>query len=72
MIENRQLLFSVSDDGCGFDPDSVEGVQQGHFGLQGIRERVNLFDGKMSIDSEIGCGTKVSISLASTHPSETT
>lgn len=62
-LDDEQLLFSVSDDGCGFDPDSVQGVHQGHFGLQGIRERVDLFGGKMSIESSIGYGTKISIML---------
>jgi len=63
-LESEHLLFSVSDDGCGFDPGNHPGVLQGHFGLQGIRERVNRFGGRMSIASDIGHGTKVTISLA--------
>jgi signal transduction histidine kinase len=35
----------------------------GHFGLQGIRERINQFGGEMSIKSEIGNGTKVTIAI---------
>lgn len=62
-LEPDQILFSVSDDGYGFDPKNHPGVPQGHFGLQGIRERVNQFDGKMTIKSEIGHGAKVAISL---------
>ena len=62
-LEDERLFFSVADDGCGFDPASCPGVQQGHFGLQGIRERVNRFGGEMSVASEIGKGSKVSISI---------
>jgi signal transduction histidine kinase len=36
-------------------------VAQGHFGLQGVRERVNQFDGKMNIESTPGKGSRISI-----------
>ena len=62
-MEKGSLLFSVQDDGCGFDPNDCPGVMQGHFGLQGIRERVNQFGGELHIDSSIGHGTKVTLSL---------
>lgn len=63
-IDGDKLLFSVSDDGCGFNPEDCPGVQDGHFGLQGIRERVAQFEGEMSIRSTAGEGAKVSISIA--------
>jgi signal transduction histidine kinase len=59
-------------DGCGFNPNSVQGIHQGHFGLQGIRERVDLFGGEMSIDSSIGHGTKVSITLKTAKDGQVT
>ena len=62
-LETDRLLFSVQDDGCGFDPENHPGVQQGHFGLQGIRERVKRFGGTMEIKSELGKGSKVTIAL---------
>ena len=62
-IEDDLLHFSVADDGDGFDPDNCVGVKQGHFGLQGIRERVNHFGGGMSIESALGAGAKVTISM---------
>lgn len=46
---------SVSDDGCGFDPAEVGGKG---FGLTGMRERVELADGELTIDSSIA-GTSV-------------
>lgn len=62
-IEGERILFSVVDDGCGFDPSCAASVRDGHFGLQGIRERINHFGGDMSVESEIGRGSKVSVSL---------
>ena len=62
-VENGKLMFAVSDNGCGFDPSSAPGVEDGHFGLQGIRERVAAFDGEMSVDSAPGRGAKITISI---------
>ncbi len=63
-INGDLLKFSVSDDGSGFDPESAPSIDQGHFGLQGIRERVDTFGGSISIDSSPGRGTRVDVTLA--------
>lgn len=57
------LRFSVSDDGCGFDPATAADSADGHFGLDGIRERLRRHDGKMEIASAPGKGTTVDIRL---------
>ena len=62
-IDEGKLLFSVTDDGCGFDVEQAPGIDECHFGLQGIRERVARFHGEMKIESTPSKGTKVSISL---------
>ena len=62
-IEGDTMMFSVRDDGTGFDPRDAPGVLQGHFGLQGIRERVASFEGLMAIESEAGYGAKVTIRI---------
>ena len=62
-IEESRVLFSVADNGSGFDPDCAPGVAQGHFGLQGIRERVEGFEGDLNVSSATGQGTKVTIAL---------
>jgi signal transduction histidine kinase len=57
------VRFSVADDGAGFDPKSADGPAQGHFGLNGIRERLNKFNGKMEIASAPGKGTKATVTI---------
>ena len=66
-VENERLLFAVTDDGCGFDPGARPDVGQGHFGLQGVRERLERFGGTMNIESRAGRGTRVSASLRLTR-----
>ena len=62
-LENGRLLFSVSDDGCGFDPANHPSVDEGHFGLDGIRDRVSRFDGALEIESVPGRGATIRISM---------
>ena len=64
--ENGHLFFSVQDNGKGFDPLNTPGMEQGHFGLQGISDRVENLNGTFTIDSAIGkgCKAKVELSLA--------
>lgn len=57
------IRFSVQDDGCGFDPVQAGGATSGHFGLQGIRERLKAFDGQLEIESAPGRGTKATVTL---------
>ena len=65
-IEDGHLLLSVRDNGCGFDPDDRPGVEQGHYGLQGISERAEDLDGDMTIESKPGHGTKVTVRIDAT------
>ena len=62
--EGNVLRLSVTDDGEGFDPANHPGVPEGHFGLQGIRERLKAFNGTLSFDCAHGQGTKAVVSLA--------
>lgn len=57
------LSFSVCDNGCGFEPSAAPGPSQGHFGLEGIRERTDRLDGSVKIESEPGKGTRVNVKL---------
>lgn len=62
-IEDGVLRFSVRDNGCGFNPGACPGVLDGHFGIQGIRERVASFEGDVLFESTPGKGTRVSVSI---------
>ena len=57
------VRFSVRDDGIGFSEANLPGPSQGHFGLQGIRERIGNRNGELSIKSAPGQGTKVTVAF---------
>ena len=63
-IENDKLLFSVSDNGSGFDPASAPGFAEGHYGLLGIQERIAGYEGEFKLESAPGAGTKATIILS--------
>jgi len=50
------LIVQVRDDGCGFDVAAVEEnyEQRGSFGLLNMRERAQLIDGHLSLQSRTG------------------
>jgi two-component system, NarL family, sensor histidine kinase DevS len=51
------IVLSISDDGDGFDAEaSTDG-----FGLIGMRERVTLLDGQLSVESSPQSGTSVTV-----------
>ena len=52
----------IKDNGIGFDADQVD-IRNSH-GLLVIRERVYAINGQLSIDSERGKGTTISVSVA--------
>jgi signal transduction histidine kinase len=56
--DEAQLQVQVEDNGQGFDLDEVLG-QSGSNGLSGMRERVMLLGGELTIDSRPGAGTSL-------------
>ena len=56
-----ELKISVTDNGTGFDPQSVS--SNGHYGLMGMRERMEMLGGTLSISSEPAKGTTVEIRI---------
>ncbi len=55
-----QLRIVVRDQGIGFNPKTVE---EGRFGLEGIRERARLLGGRSVIESTPGKGTLIVVDL---------
>jgi len=56
-----QLAVSVRDGGPGFDPPKA--ASEGHLGLAGMRERVELLGGSFQLQSAPGRGTVIRASL---------
>jgi len=56
-----EVELAVSDNGVGFRPEQAESRSFGadHFGLIGMRERIELLEGEFSVDSAPGQGTRV-------------
>jgi signal transduction histidine kinase len=63
--DNGRATLSIRDDGRGFAvPDSLgELARRGHFGLLGIRERVESLQGQMEIISAPGQGCQVQVEI---------
>jgi signal transduction histidine kinase len=56
------VLFKIHDNGKGFDPQSLpKGFQHNHLGLSGIKERVDILDGKMTLIASPQQGTTIEI-----------
>ena len=62
-LEGGMLRCTVSDDGCGFDPDDRPGMAEGHFGLQGIEERIDELGGELDIHGGRGEGARISFRI---------
>jgi len=61
--DGNRLLVSVRDDGCGFDPSNCPNAATGHFGLEGVRTRVERLDGTLRLESEPGKGTAAYVTI---------
>lgn len=63
LVEHRdgRVRAIIEDDGRGFDPSSVG--RDGRLGLYGIRERVELLDGTLTVESSPGQGTSLFVDV---------
>lgn len=59
------IHLAITDNGCGFSVEQVTAKARQHsqFGLVGMKERVDLLQGKIDIESAIGQGTKIKIQV---------
>ncbi|MFK3724814.1 PAS domain S-box protein [Pseudomonas monteilii] len=58
--QDEHLTLTVTDDGAGFDPQCPRPTS---FGLVGMRERVLMLGGELTLDSEPGEGTSLSVTI---------
>ncbi|MGO4538690.1 sensor histidine kinase [Paenibacillus sp. 2TAB19] len=63
--EPHLITIIIHDNGIGFQSDLIDlgASRNSHFGLIGMRERVELIEGRMDIDSNPGQGTKIIIHI---------
>jgi len=59
--------LSIRDDGCGFD---LERTASGHYGLSMMRERAEAIGARLSITSQLGHGTELTIRWAEVRKKE--
>jgi signal transduction histidine kinase len=65
--------LEIEDNGRGFDPKEVENlsnIREGHYGLQGIRERLQTVGGDLKLKSSASSGSLLSITLPKQKPEE--
>lgn len=63
--QGDQIRLSVQDNGHGFDPQATLSSKDplSGYGLQSMRERAEICGGTFTIDSRIGLGTQIRVSL---------
>ena len=59
---NGQLLLKIQDDGRGFDEAQVDEAER--FGLQGMYERAEMIGAQLSVESTVGQGTVVQLTIS--------
>ncbi len=63
-VKAGQLLITVLDTGRGFDASTIAPARTGeHFGLSSVRERMATLGGRFAVESALGQGTTITLSL---------
>jgi signal transduction histidine kinase len=60
---DRLLRLRIRDDGTGMDSKVAASGREGHWGLQGMRERAQQMGAQLEIWSETGAGTEVELRI---------
>jgi ligand-binding sensor domain-containing protein len=66
--EPQRCLVKIGDDGSGFEYSPQAGAFNGHYGLIGMRERVERIGGTFLLKSRIGAGTDLAIMVPRKPP----
>ena len=59
--KSSELVLDLDDDGCGFDPQQADRGNGHHFGLKGMKERVERSGGKFQLASAPGKGVRIEV-----------
>lgn len=63
IFEKNHCRLRVLDDGSGFDPEQVSLASLGHYGITGMKERVERIKGKLALSSRSGGGTEIALEV---------
>jgi signal transduction histidine kinase len=58
-----ELRIAGRDNGCGIDPHKLRWGRDGHWGLQGMRERADRIGARFRLWSRVGLGTEVEVRI---------
>ncbi len=59
--KNGRIQIQIQDNGQGFDSEDT--IPAGHYGLLGLRERARLAHGELMVESEVGEGTTLTMTI---------
>jgi signal transduction histidine kinase len=62
--EKELAILTVTDNGRGFDPETVRSHSAAGLGLTGMRERLELLEGQLEVTSAPGQGTRIRAIIA--------
>jgi signal transduction histidine kinase len=68
---DQEARLSITDDGCGFDAEQglpQLTISQERYGLRGMQERIELVGGSFSLNSQVGDGTHLLVTVARRGP----
>ncbi len=57
-VQAGSVILAITDDGIGFDPDSIE---RNGLGLVAMLERLELLGGSLEVRSRPGAGTTIRV-----------
>ena len=66
-FEPSSVRLDIQDNGCGFEPAQAPLAASGHFGILGMRERMEQIWGSLEVASSPGNGTIITAHLPVGH-----
>jgi len=61
--QTHAIVITIADDGCGFDPATVQHNAGQHFGMSIMQARAARIDGQVTVESAPGEGARVTLSF---------